>query len=89
MGPNDRLGEPRTTDPPRGRAAAHRHVFQQQEQFTQCRIDHYQTPTEVHASVFAKQADPATSVVKIEETEVRARSVCPPLHLPPFESITV
>ncbi|KAI1794533.1 chord-domain-containing protein [Ganoderma leucocontextum] len=54
-----------------------RHVFiskkqadTQQEQFTQCRIDHYQTPTEVHASVFAKKADPSTSVVKIEETEV-------------------
>ncbi|KAI0807398.1 chord-domain-containing protein [Fomes fomentarius] len=54
-----------------------RHVFvpkkkesSQQEEFTQCRIDHYQTPTEVHASVFAKRADPNTSTVKIEENEV-------------------
>ncbi|KAI0724052.1 chord-domain-containing protein [Cerioporus squamosus] len=54
-----------------------RHVFvpkakpnSQQEEFTQCRIDHYQTPTEVHASVFAKKANPETSSVKIEETQV-------------------
>ncbi|KAI0362313.1 chord-domain-containing protein [Trametes cingulata] len=54
-----------------------RHVFvpkqkadSQEEQFTECRIDHYQTPTEVHASVFAKQADPNTSTVKIEENQV-------------------
>ncbi|KAI0664575.1 chord-domain-containing protein [Cubamyces menziesii] len=54
-----------------------RHVFvpkksaeSEEEQFTQCRIDHYQTPTEVHASVFAKQADANTSTVKIEENEV-------------------
>ncbi|TBU45742.1 chord-domain-containing protein [Dichomitus squalens] len=42
----------------------------QQEEFTQCRIDHYQTPSEVHASVFAKKADPEASTIKIQETEV-------------------
>ncbi|KAI8998475.1 chord-domain-containing protein [Trametes punicea] len=54
-----------------------RHVFvpkktaeTQEEQFTECRIDHYQTPNDVHASVFAKQADPNTSTVKIEENQV-------------------
>ncbi|KAI9065098.1 chord-domain-containing protein [Trametes sanguinea] len=54
-----------------------RHVFvpkkradSEEEEFTQCRIDHYQTPTEVHASVFAKQADANTSTVKIEENQV-------------------
>ncbi|KAI6043139.1 chord-domain-containing protein [Pisolithus marmoratus] len=41
-----------------------RHIFASKqtrqdlaEHFTDCRIDHYQTPTEVHVSVFAKQAD--------------------------------
>ncbi|KAI0709446.1 chord-domain-containing protein [Earliella scabrosa] len=54
-----------------------RHVFvpkarpaSQEEEFTQCRIDHYQTPTEVHASIFAKKADPDTSTIRIEESEV-------------------
>ncbi|CDO72884.1 hypothetical protein BN946_scf185002.g69 [Trametes cinnabarina] len=54
-----------------------RHVFvpkkraeSEEEELTQCRIDHYQTPTEVHASVFAKQADPGTSTIKIEENQV-------------------
>ena len=54
------------------RTLSDRVTEQLQEQFTQCRIDHYQTPSEVHASVFAKQADPATSSVKIEENEARA-----------------
>lgn len=40
------------------------------EQFTDCRIDHYQTPNEVHVSVFAKQADRDKSSVTIEETQV-------------------
>ncbi|KAH9857064.1 chord-domain-containing protein [Lenzites betulinus] len=54
-----------------------RHVFvpkqkadPQEEQFTECRIDHYQTPAEVHASVFAKQADASASTVKIEAEQV-------------------
>ncbi|PCH38141.1 chord-domain-containing protein [Wolfiporia cocos MD-104 SS10] len=53
-----------------------RHVFVPKnqppasEQFTDCRIDHYQTPTEVHVSVFAKKADQERSSVKIEETAI-------------------
>ncbi|EIW60059.1 chord-domain-containing protein [Trametes versicolor FP-101664 SS1] len=54
-----------------------RHVFvpkqkadPQEEEFTECRIDHYQTPSEVHASVFAKKADADTSTVTIEENQV-------------------
>lgn len=44
----------------------------QAEQFTECRIDHYQTPSEVHVSVFAKQADKDRSKVIVEETQVGA-----------------
>ncbi|KAG8217389.1 HSP20-like chaperone [Butyriboletus roseoflavus] len=53
-----------------------RHVFvpkqseEQAEQFTECRVDHYQTPNEVHVSVFAKQADEDRSKVTVEETQV-------------------
>lgn len=55
-----------------------RHVFvpklqstqQLTEQFTDCRIDHYQTPREVHMSVFAKQVDKERSYISIEETQV-------------------
>ncbi|OAX38904.1 chord-domain-containing protein [Rhizopogon vinicolor AM-OR11-026] len=54
-----------------------RHVFvpkqrtePQPEQLTDCRIDHYQTPKEVHVSVFARQADKEKSTVTIEENQV-------------------
>ncbi|CCL99326.1 uncharacterized protein FIBRA_01344 [Fibroporia radiculosa] len=53
-----------------------RHVFvpinreSESEQFTDCRIDHYQTPREVHVSVFAKKADEGRSTVKIEENAI-------------------
>ncbi|KAL4065460.1 chord-domain-containing protein [Scleroderma citrinum] len=40
------------------------------DQFADCRIDHYQTPREVHVSVFAKQADKELSSITIEETQV-------------------
>ena len=40
------------------------------EQFADCRVDHYQTPNEVHVSVFAKQADKEKSKVTVEETQV-------------------
>ena len=50
---------------------------QQEEEFTQCRIDHYQTPTEVHASIFAKKADPDTSTIRIEESEVGIHNTSP------------
>lgn len=42
----------------------------QAEQFAECRVDHYQTPNEVHVSVFAKQADKERSQVTVEETQV-------------------
>ena len=35
-----------------------------------CRIDHYQTLSDVHVSVFAKQADKERSVITFEETQV-------------------
>jgi len=40
------------------------------EEMTVCRIDHYQTFTEVHVSIFAKQADKERSVITFEETQV-------------------
>lgn len=40
-----------------------------------CRIDHYQTPTEIHVSVFAKQADKERSAVKIASNEVSIYSL--------------
>lgn len=42
----------------------------QAEQFIDCRIDHYQTPAEVHVSVFAKKVDQEHSVVNINSGEV-------------------
>ncbi|KAG6379056.1 HSP20-like chaperone [Boletus reticuloceps] len=52
-----------------------RHVFvpkqsASEESFAECRVDHYQTPSEVHVSVFAKQADKERSKVTVEETQV-------------------
>ncbi|EGN96054.1 hypothetical protein SERLA73DRAFT_58926 [Serpula lacrymans var. lacrymans S7.3] len=53
-----------------------RHVFvpkvsnKAAEEFTECRVDHYQTPSEVHVSVFAKQVDKERSTVRIEENKV-------------------
>jgi len=35
-----------------------------------CRIDHYQTPSTVHVTVFAKQTDRERSTIKIEENEI-------------------
>ncbi|KAF8636509.1 hypothetical protein AX17_003323 [Amanita inopinata Kibby_2008] len=40
------------------------------EQTASCRIDHYQTPSEVHVSVFGKQADKERSTVKFEQNSV-------------------
>jgi hypothetical protein len=45
-------------------------VCLQSEEMTTCRIDHYQTLTEVHVSIFAKQADKERSVIIFEETQV-------------------
>jgi len=54
-----------------------RHVFVPKQgasgdsvELTECRVDHYQTPNEVHVSVFAKQADKDKSKVTVEETQV-------------------
>ncbi|KAF8136167.1 HSP20-like chaperone [Boletus edulis] len=52
-----------------------RHIFvpkqsASEESFAECRVDHYQTPSEVHVSVFAKQADKERSKVTVEETQV-------------------
>ncbi|KAK7693675.1 hypothetical protein QCA50_003245 [Cerrena zonata] len=40
------------------------------EEFTECRMDHYQTPAQVHVSVFAKQTDKERSVVTIEADQI-------------------
>ncbi|KAI0306546.1 chord-domain-containing protein [Multifurca ochricompacta] len=53
-----------------------RHLFvrkskgDQAEEAVGCRIDHYQTPSTVHVTVFAKQADKERSTIKIEENEI-------------------
>ncbi len=44
----------------------------QEPTLTTCRIDHYQTPTLVHVSVFAKQVDKEKSTIQIEESQVGA-----------------
>lgn len=36
----------------------------------QCRMDHYQTPLQVHVSAFAKGADKAKSTVRFEAQQV-------------------
>lgn len=41
-----------------------------EREIVQSRIDHYQTPSQVHVSVYAKQVDKATSSIKIEEQAV-------------------
>lgn len=40
------------------------------EELIHCRIDHYQTPTQVHVSVFAKQTDKSSSRVELEDSKV-------------------
>jgi len=53
-----------------------RHVFVPKvanilaEEMVDCRIDHYQTSSEVHMSIFAKKADQERSTVKLDETQV-------------------
>jgi hypothetical protein len=43
---------------------------QQAEESVDCRIDHYQTSSEVHVSVFAKKVDQERSTIKFDETQV-------------------
>lgn len=47
----------------------------QKEKATTCRIDHYQTLSDVHVSIFAKNVDKDSCVVKFEETEVRSKTI--------------
>jgi hypothetical protein len=53
-----------------------RHLFvpksrgENAEEVVNCRIDHYQTPSTVYVSVFAKQADKDRSTIKIGENEI-------------------
>jgi hypothetical protein len=63
-------------------------MFQTAErELVQSRIDHYQTPSQVHVSVYAKQVDKSTSSVKIEEQAVSLASVpCRPT--PPYQAPT-
>jgi hypothetical protein len=49
-------------------------ALQQTEETVNCRIDHYQTPTTVYVTIFAKQTDKERSSVKIEENEVTDRT---------------
>ncbi|KAF8516925.1 chord-domain-containing protein [Hysterangium stoloniferum] len=47
------------------------------EELVTCRIDHYQTPSQVHVSVFAKQTDKAASVIQLEDSKVHLDLVMP------------
>jgi len=54
-----------------------RHVFAKKpksdvpvEELVKPRVDHYQTPTQVHVSVFAKQVDASKSSVKFDDDHV-------------------
>lgn len=40
------------------------------EEFTNCRIDHFQTPQEVHVSVFAKQVDKERSTINFQPDQI-------------------
>lgn len=43
---------------------------EEKEELVECRVDHYQTPTQVIVSVFGKQANKETSAVKFEAEAV-------------------
>lgn len=45
---------------------------EEKEELVECRVDHYQTPTQVIVSVFGKQANKEMSEVKFEAEAVRA-----------------
>ncbi|PPR08088.1 hypothetical protein CVT24_010549 [Panaeolus cyanescens] len=44
------------------------------EEEVNCRIDHYQTPGQVHVSVFAKKVDKERSTVEFRDEEVRMKA---------------
>ncbi|ODN97467.1 CORD and CS domain-containing protein [Cryptococcus wingfieldii CBS 7118] len=52
------------------------------EEFVNCRVDHYQTPTQVHVSAFAKNADKQLSKVTFTDTTLHLS-----LHLPSLRRI--
>lgn len=41
-----------------------------QEELVQCRMDHYQTPTQVLASIYAKKVDASRSIIEFEDEKV-------------------
>lgn len=41
-----------------------------EEEIVNCRMDHYQTPTQIHVSAFAKGVDKAKSSVVFETQQV-------------------
>jgi hypothetical protein len=62
-----------------------RHVFAPKvtdtpaEESVDCRIDHYQTPSEVHVTVFAKKVDQERSVVEFDESKIHFDLLLPGL----------
>lgn len=44
-----------------------------------CRIDHYQTPTQVLASVYAKKVDPGRSSIVFEDERLHLDLFMPPV----------
>lgn len=49
--------------------------FQAEEQ-VECRVDHYQTPNQVHVSIFAKQVEKERSRVQFESNKVGVNYIC-------------
>jgi len=47
------------------------------DEYVDCRIDHYQTPTQVHVSIFAKQVDKDRSSVQFEVSTVKLNLYLP------------
>jgi hypothetical protein len=50
-----------------------------QEESVICRIDHYQTPTQVLASVYAKKVDPQRSNITFEDERIHLDLFMPPV----------
>ncbi|GJJ12278.1 hypothetical protein Clacol_006519 [Clathrus columnatus] len=48
-----------------------------EEDLVTCRIDHYQTPTQVHVSVFAKQTDKIASKIELGESQLSLNLLMP------------
>jgi hypothetical protein len=45
-----------------------------QEELVECRLDHYQTPSTVQVSIYAKKADKSRSIIQFSEQSVRYSS---------------